>query len=653
MGSMADHHIRTMLRMLESMHEEFKDISRRVAACEEHVESRIQQTRRLDGHEKQLEDLVRKVRQVQQLIPAIISTERGRRMAIERLRSHVEGESSGLQEQEVMQAALVDMLGDAHSNLPSTLPELPEGSVNFWQAQYREDTTEAAEERDQSADWSTFKDLGCCPSRLVGETHAPLDVTSESEVVKERTLTLTLTSCGSDESIENRPSTDGLQKPSEEGSIQADGDESGLHPSTRSDDATSDPCVEADPEVRQKRFLFDRKNATFKLNYRDSRVSRPSAYSSGGQSVASLQMPKMSAYSSSGTGIEKMISFTPIPRVRTQRVSGVAGILSELRAIVEGEIFGTHPAVKEIFESANTVRLKESVWDASLFLLYSPLGRGTNCTVLVPVILTMFLQMSFTGVVSLFIVNSETSPLMFQSDFQTWFNDADTDVVTAVCSGDASLTSSFLQASTFDIYNTYSGTIFGGGHGLHSAGPFTCFLVCCAWILTVLQEFGQVMDKLLGVWNTTDRSVQVMELQIFQTSNSSGFSILAIPPHRAAWFIFITSVECVVAVFLLIAGIRWLVSTTEIVELLLNGVALSYIMDLDELIYNVFIPMKLSTLMALLEPLPANWPMIVPVRSLVLAVGCVGIIVTSLVLILSQLEDAVIVRDTLCPLSSQ
>uniref|UniRef100_A0A7S1FFH3 Uncharacterized protein n=1 Tax=Noctiluca scintillans TaxID=2966 RepID=A0A7S1FFH3_NOCSC len=100
---------------------------------------------------------------------------------------------------------------------------------------------------------------------------------------------------------------------------------------------------------------------------------------------------------------------------------------------------------------------------------------------------------------------------------------------------------------------------------------------------------------------------------------------------------------------LLGAGIEWLVSTTEIVELLLNGVALAYIMELDELFYNVFMPRKLSTLMSLLEPFPANWPLGVPVRSLVL--GCAAVVVTviTLVLIQLQLDNVVIVRDVLCP----
>eukprot|EP00450_Noctiluca_scintillans_P011930 CAMPEP_0194497918 /NCGR_PEP_ID=MMETSP0253-20130528/14712_1 /TAXON_ID=2966 /ORGANISM="Noctiluca scintillans" /LENGTH=493 /DNA_ID=CAMNT_0039339483 /DNA_START=40 /DNA_END=1517 /DNA_ORIENTATION=- len=241
---------------------------------------------------------------------------------------------------------------------------------------------------------------------------------------------------------------------------------------------------------------------------------------------------KLSTPSWVGSDVVKMTSIT-VGSGNSPGRRGSQGVLSELRAMVQGDIFGTHPAVKEMFEKANTTSLKESVWDVSLFLLYSPLGRGTNCSVLLPVILTIFLQLSFASVVVLFIVNSEAGPLSLQSDFSAWFNNSEASEVMAVCGGDASLTSSFLQANAYETYLTYTETTIGESHGLHSAGPFTCVLVCSAWILMVLQEFGQVMDKILGVWNLTDRRCRVMELQLFQTPTSSGFTLLSIPLHRA------------------------------------------------------------------------------------------------------------------------
>ena len=49
-------------------------------------------------------------------------------------------------------------------------------------------------------------------------------------------------------------------------------------------------------------------------------------------------------------------------------------------------------------------------------------------------------------------------------------------------------------------------------------------------------------------------------------------------------------------------------------ELLLNGVALAYIMDIDELTYQVLAPTKVTTLIRRMQPLRVDWPMALPVR---------------------------------------
>ena len=54
--------------------------------------------------------------------------------------------------------------------------------------------------------------------------------------------------------------------------------------------------------------------------------------------------------------------------------------------------------------------------------------------------------------------------------------------------------------------------------------------------------------------------------------------------------------KSVVALLLLFAGIVWLTPTTQIVDLLLNGVALEHVMDIGQLIYDVFVPVTFDFL---------------------------------------------------------
>ena len=139
-----------------------------------------------------------------------------------------------------------------------------------------------------------------------------------------------------------------------------------------------------------------------------------------------------------------------------------------------------------------------------------------------------------------------------------------------------------------------------------------------------------------------------MDVQVFETHISSGFKVLSIPPHRSLLFLAICTIQSVVALLLLLVGIEWLTSTTEIVDLLLNGVALEYIMDIDELIYDVFVPMKIATFMDLLQPLPSQWPWLCPIRGVVLISIGVVVLAFAVMQLDAQLTDVIVVRNTLC-----
>ena len=149
----------------------------------------------------------------------------------------------------------------------------------------------------------------------------------------------------------------------------------------------------------------------------------------------------------------------------SQLGSQIGKVYTQLRVIVNGDIFGTHPAVKEIYNKGRSVKLKESVWDVTLFMFYRPLGRSTNWSVLCPIVFTVLLQVSFLHVVVRCIVHSEDTPTSMQHGFAVWRSDADESVVNAVCARNFSLTSSYKQANTFGTYKTYSETLLLEGHG--------------------------------------------------------------------------------------------------------------------------------------------------------------------------------------------
>merc|ERR1719434_568653 len=72
--------------------------------------------------------------------------------------------------------------------------------------------------------------------------------------------------------------------------------------------------------------------------------------------------------------------------------------------------------------------------------------------------------------------------------------------------------------------------------------------------------------------------------------NDKNFAITEIPTRRVIWVIGVGAVQLVIALTLMIYGALWLVVSTKNTDLFLNTLALTYIMDIDELIFQAIVP---------------------------------------------------------------
>jgi len=84
--------------------------------------------------------------------------------------------------------------------------------------------------------------------------------------------------------------------------------------------------------------------------------------------------------------------------------------------------------------------------------------------------------------------------------------------------------------------------------------------------------------------------------------------------------------------------------------LLLNGIALAHIMQIDELTYRVLVPTKLDTLIKRLNPNAVDWSMSLPKRSVLLSIPlCVINVIVYTQLVLPHANSVVTVERALCP----
>jgi len=288
----------------------------------------------------------------------------------------------------------------------------------------------------------------------------------------------------------------------------------------------------------------------------------------------------------------------------------------------------------------STTKLKESSWDMCLFMFYSPLGLATNVLAVICVVFNCFLQLAFAYMVVNFIAAGSGDLDVLAKDFVEWHAQASLEERAQVCAGRYVLGTGYGQMTTYSEYKEYTGT------GGFAPGVFLAFVVCTAWTLAVLKVVGDVVDQVKAVLPLSDRKCEVMEVIVEET----GFTLERIPVARCCFFLLMCFLQVVVAGTLLVAGVSWLGKTTELVEVLLNGIALAYIMDIDELTYHVLAPPKLCIIMRLLEPLKVTWPLDIPVRTTSLSVPLmVTMVIVSQVFLVPQMEDLILVQDAICP----
>ena len=317
----------------------------------------------------------------------------------------------------------------------------------------------------------------------------------------------------------------------------------------------------------------------------------------------------------------------------------VESLLDTIRDTCTESIRGTVGMTK-MFAEANTTKLKESSWDMCLFMFYPSLGLATNILVVICVSFNCFLQLGFTYMVVNFIATGSRDLDLLANDFVEWHAQASLEERLQVCAGRHVLGTGYGQMITYAEYQEYTGT------GGFAPGVFLAFVVCTAWTLAVLNVVGDVVEKVKAVLPLSDRKCRVMEIIVDET----GFTLERIPVARCCFFIIMCSIQVMVAVTLLVAGVSWLGKTTELVELLLNGIALAYITDIDELTYHVLAPPKLRIIMRLLDPLKINWPLNFSVRTASLSVPLVvTMVIVGQVLLGRQMEDLLLVQDALCP----
>jgi len=122
--------------------------------------------------------------------------------------------------------------------------------------------------------------------------------------------------------------------------------------------------------------------------------------------------------------------------------------------------------------------------------------------------------------------------------------------------------------------------------------PWFLFSVLFIWALTCLHHVRRSVNLALRfvAIPTIDRhDITVSELR--SMADGSGDEVVGLPCWlKVALIVFVQSPRVLMSFFLMCLGARWLTATLGFGEVLLNGLALEFILNLSEILYNATVP---------------------------------------------------------------
>jgi len=191
------------------------------------------------------------------------------------------------------------------------------------------------------------------------------------------------------------------------------------------------------------------------------------------------------------------------------------------------------------------------------------------------------------------------------SDAVAWRLASLEDVVTRVCDGDATLPSDALQMKLHQMAARYTtGTLV-------KLGPMLCLFCVLTWTSAVLDSVSCACACMRAICWAAREKTKITNIYQF----SRVFSLEAVTRQRLYWCFLLGGLQITISLSLLFAGTAWLVSTTEVYELIPNVLALRCILEFDTLVYRVTVCTRVRGLIENMDPLKVynhrtrRWPM--------------------------------------------
>ena len=171
-----------------------------------------------------------------------------------------------------------------------------------------------------------------------------------------------------------------------------------------------------------------------------------------------------------------------------------------------------------------------------------------------------------------------------------------------VCSSAEGITFGSTQQGDYNSIVSYLGNT-DEVSTLFRPGPLMAIVALIVWSLTIVGELRTTLRAFDAVMRLPTRGGMPIGVP---TGDGDRLQMQGISAARKLLFGLLQVARFAVATILLVVGGLYLVHTTNVGDLILNMVALEFVLNLDELIFGVMVPQRVKHMIGRVEPLPSS-----------------------------------------------
>ncbi|CAJ1343421.1 unnamed protein product [Effrenium voratum] len=241
----------------------------------------------------------------------------------------------------------------------------------------------------------------------------------------------------------------------------------------------------------------------------------------------------------------------------------------------------------------------ENCWDAVICFGHQSIGWGSSMVLLFLLGLTIFIQLVFCYMVftsfteNPFEESSVTALRFWRIDIAHQVSQVSKNTLVSLaartCEFDKSLATSFSEKEIAE-------NVFEYGFSAMSTGFIMCCLALVAWFSTIIAEFGKLFSFTLGLMEIP-RGHTLFHLEDDQ------IVLVRLSRKRKTFILTTVLIRAGLQGILLWYGTVYLVYTETVQDLLLNAVALKFVLEVAELMFDAFAPRRSRSFLENLRPL--------------------------------------------------